>query len=195
MKRSDSLQRSRSASKIDVTGALGQKISKDFDFELIVNKRRKLYPLLMRRYKSIPHQKPAFMLESLLDLRDLQSSFRDHRDSILENFTSSKEHDRLLFQPEKSIEKGALLLDFDPFIQCKFEVSVTGSKVFIDTHDQILGLMDCIDLFFSLESNKNFGEGNYEKLIGNWVDNDEDYGVWGDSMDSEFCNEFLFEDG
>lgn len=66
--------------------------------------------------------------------------------------------------------------------------------MFIDNFDQIKGLMDSIDIFFALKG-ENFGEEDYGILIGKWVENDEEFGVWGDSMDSEFCNEFLFEDG
>jgi len=139
------LQRSKSGSRFDMNGTLGLKVSKEYDFEIIVNKKRRLFPLLMRRYKSMPNQKPAFMFDSSIDLKSLFQDFQESHEEILLNFTPEKESERMLFQPEKSIEKGLLLLNFSSLLQCRISVNVTGSKVFVENYENILGFIDTMN--------------------------------------------------
>lgn len=140
------MQRSKSGSRIDLTGGLGLKVSKEYDFEIIVNKKRLIFPLLMRRYKSLPNQKPAFMFDLISDMKSLYTEFQENSSDILDNFTPEKESERMLFQPEKSIEKGFLLINFSQYLQTRISVNVTGSKVFVENWDNMNGFINAMNL-------------------------------------------------
>ena len=134
------------------------------------------------------------MFESLFDIKSLHEELKTHQQEIYENFSDSEVNDQFLHSPEKSIDKGILLINFDNFIQCRVMISVISSKVIIDDINNMKGLLSSLELYLTLKDSENFTDDDYDRLINIWVENEEEYHPGFDSMDEDFVNEFQFDD-
>lgn len=156
----------------DITFAVPvERVNKEYIFELSFGKKRKVYPLLMRRTRPLSLQKYVFMFESLNDLvcinQEIDMFSRNiQQKSLVE---ASTEVDSCV-QDLYSLP-GKLLIIMDDFLKSEIETSITGNKVTIDDLRNALGLKDALQTF--LNKNRKMTDGEYEKLIGNWIQDDE----------------------
>ena len=173
---------------MDITFAVpSEKVNKEYVFELVFHKKRKVFPLLMRRTRSYHHQKCIFMLESLTDIFTLKqeldtSSKKPLTPSPPQPAQESTFGDSLLLNPEN--QKGTLLIMIDNFLQSKLTVSIRGNKVTVDDSPNLSALKDALNTFIT--KNRKMTDLEYEGMIGVWAD-DEDYCV-NDSLDDPLAS-------
>jgi hypothetical protein len=168
---------------MDITFAVpSERVNKEYVFELVFHKKRKVFPLLMRRTRSYHQQKCIFMLESLTDIFTLKQEL----DNFLKTALAQKTHlspeestfgDSLLLNPEN--HKGTLLIMMDNFLQSKLSVTIRGNKVTIDDSPNLSALKDALNTFIT--KNRKMTDLEYESMIALWAD-DEDY-CMNDSLD------------
>ena len=148
------------------------KVNKEYVFEFSYNKKRRVFPLFMRKTRSWKEQKFVFILESLTDITNLKHEIDNFSKSFSQKFETLNESTKDSFLTETYTQRGYLLILIDNYLQSKLNVCISGNRVSVENVTVLNGLRDALDTF--LNKNRKITDRNYEMLISHWAE-DEDY--------------------